>query len=64
MSLFQKVKKNLNSLFNIKLDKWKSRIVYVALIVVLILYGMFDSDSAVKLIDALSKSFEILISGN
>lgn len=62
--LSQKIKKLWNKYSKIRFSKYKMRMVYVTLLILLLIYGMYNTDSSVKLIDALVKAFGFLILGN
>jgi hypothetical protein len=42
-------------------DRKKERYAYIAIVVILALYGMKDSEAAVKLIESVSKALSVLL---
>lgn len=42
-------------------DRKKERYAYVAIVIILALYGMKDSESAIKLIESVSKALSVLL---
>lgn len=42
-------------------DRKKERYAYIAIVLILALYGMKDSESAIKLIESVSKALSVIL---